>query len=134
MKLRLVREVLHKDYTMGTLYDEVGIVCATLEDAVRDKKVYGETAIPYGEYEVRVTISPRFKTPLPLLLNVPNFEGVRIHAGNTKDDTEGCILVGESFGELKGKPAILDSTGGYNEFREKAGGERITLTIVSAFH
>lgn len=105
MLLTLKRTYKGPEYTIGKLYINKEYFCDTLEDAIRKEKIYAETAIPFGKYEVTITYSPRFKKNLPLLLNVPNFEGVRIHSGNTKDDTEGCILVG--FNKAKGK--VLDS-------------------------
>tara|TARA_R110000744_G_scaffold55481_1_gene117264 strand:- start:361 stop:681 length:321 start_codon:yes stop_codon:yes gene_type:complete len=66
----------------------------TLEDVVREHKIWGETAIPAGVYEIEVTHSPRFKKPLPLIKRVEGFKGVRIHAGNYPEDTHGCPLVG----------------------------------------
>lgn len=104
-------------YTIGKMYIDGEYFCDTLEDRVRDinkngkfdngeVKVAGETAIPYGRYQVVVTMSPRFKRELPRLLNVPNFEGILIHRGNTASDTAGCILVGEN--KVKGK--VINST------------------------
>lgn len=67
----------------------------SLEDVERDKKVYGETAIPKGIYNVIVDMSTRFKKEMPHILNVKGFDGVRIHGGNTDADTLGCILIGK---------------------------------------
>lgn len=92
MKMVLKRHLTVGETTVGELYVDSKFVCYTVEDAVRDDKVYGRTAIPAGTYKVTVTYSPRFKKMLPLLLNVPGYEGVRIHSGNSAKDTEGCIL------------------------------------------
>lgn len=84
--------------------------CDTLEDQVRDltkeRKIPGRTAIPAGVYEIVVNVSPRFKRKLPRLLDVPGFDGILIHRGNTAEDTAGCILVGEN--RERGK--VINST------------------------
>ena len=98
MKLELYRE-RRDGYTPGRLFVDGVYFCDTLEDD--DKlsrglsKVPGETAIPSGTYRILMTVSPRFKELLPLLDGVPGFAGIRIHAGNSTQDTSGCILVGK---------------------------------------
>lgn len=98
MEILLQRETYSKDSTIGKLYIDGAFHCFTLEDAVRDKKIKNITAIPNGRYEVIINYSNRFKQLMPLLLAVPNYEGVRIHWGNYSTDTEGCILVGSTKG------------------------------------
>lgn len=63
---------------------------------ISETKVYGQTAIPTGEYQITITYSNRFKKLMPLLNNVPGFAGIRIHTGNTDKDSDGCILVGKN--------------------------------------
>lgn len=101
MELKLNRIFLGGSATIGELLVNDKYLCDTLENRVRPEgeKVYGETAIPEGMYEVKLTHSPRFKKILPEILNVPNFSGIRIHTGNSSKDTEGCILVGTWDGE-----------------------------------
>jgi hypothetical protein len=100
--LLLQRIALRPKYTIGKLYLNGVYFCDTIEDTVRDfkkdgsGKIYGETAIPYGKYRIKITWSQRFNKPLPLLLNVPFFNSIRIHGGNTEKDTHGCILVGKN--------------------------------------
>lgn len=96
MILDLKRKIFTDDSTIGELFIDGEFVCFTLEDKVRDVKVQNKTAIPYGKYEVIINFSNRFQKYMPLLLNVPNYAGVRIHPGNKSSDTEGCILVGSS--------------------------------------
>lgn len=108
MKLELYRKYRKNGYTIGLLYADGKFVCNTLEDTDRGLtsamserqiasiKVKGKTAIPTGIYPIIVTYSPRFKKQMPLLCNIQNFEGVRIHSGNTANDTEGCILCGKN--------------------------------------
>lgn len=96
MKMKLIRTDFGTDYTMGELWINDVFFCYTCEDEIRHNKVSGETAIPYGTYKVIINMSNRFRRELPLLLDVPGFAGIRIHTGNTDDDTEGCILVGKT--------------------------------------
>lgn len=123
MELVLTRIAKRPTYTIGKLYVDGKYVCDTLEDTDRglDKsmplskitstKVYGETAIPTGKYQVIVSYSNKFKQYMPLLLNVPGYEGIRIHSGNTAADTLGCILVGKNTQVGK----VLDSRNTYKQ-------------------
>ena len=115
MKLLLQRHVSTDECTTGDLYLNGQWYCYTLEDVVRKDKIKGKTAIPRGLYKVTVNWSSRFNRPLPLLLDVPKFVGVRIHTGNTADDTEGCILVGKALG----KDGIYKSKEAYNDLFER---------------
>jgi hypothetical protein len=94
MELRLEREPTVEERTFGRLFVDGTFYSHTLEDAIRDVKIPGRTAIPAGRYRLVITPSARFKRRLPLLLDVPGFAGVRIHPGNTTADTDGCILPG----------------------------------------
>lgn len=142
MKLRLERKYFKETYTIGNLYINGSFFSNTLEDKNRDvnkngkfdngeTKVYGETCIPFGTYKVILTMSPKFKRELPRLLNVPSFEGVLIHRGNTAKDSAGCILIGEN----KAVGKVLNSTP-YEERLVKmmknaiSRGEEITIEIV----
>ena len=123
MEIVVKRIALKPTYTIGKLYIDGEYFCDTLEDTVRDlnkngkfdngeKKVYGGTAIPYGKYEVKWTYSHRFKKYTPQLMNVPSFEGIRIHSGNSSKDSSGCLLLGEN--KQVGK--VLNSKATINKF------------------
>lgn len=94
LNLKLQRDTFTTNSTIGKLFVNGEFNCFTLEDIHRPKKIMHETCIDAGIYEVVITYSQRFKKMMPLLLNVPNFTGIRIHSGNTDEDTSGCILVG----------------------------------------
>ena len=138
MKLNLDRIKFTDNSTIGMLYVNGKFQCYTLEDRMREIegqhvsnwKVYGKTAIPRGTYKVIIDYSNRFKKELPRLLEVPGFEGVRIHSGNTSHDTEGCILVGTSMGEDRVNSSRI-AFNGLMELLDKAydSDEQITIEI-----
>ena len=113
MEITVKRKFKGNNYTIGSLYIDDKYFCDTLEDIDRGLtdnmtdsyistvKVVDQTAIPIGSYKVTITYSNRFQKLLPLINNVKGFSGIRIHSGNTKEDTSGCILVG--FNTEKGK-------------------------------
>jgi hypothetical protein len=152
MELKLKRIALRETYTIGRLYVDNHYFSDTIEDRVRDinkdgdlndageGKVYGKTAIPYGRYEITMKVqSPKYsqrasyawcKGYLPRLLNVPHFDGILIHAGNTADDSAGCLLVGEN--KVKGQ--VINSMATLKRLipilkHASDSGEKIWITI-----
>jgi hypothetical protein len=97
--LLLDRKWFTDQSTIGELFINGKFECFTLEDTVRQIKIATKTAIPQGRYQIIINFSNRFQKPMPLLVEVPGFEGIRIHAGNTAADTEGCLLVGQNMGQ-----------------------------------
>ena len=153
MKLLLKRIALRPTYTIGRLFIDGERFCDTCEDKVRDTnkdgdlldegegKVYAQTAIPYGTYDVTLNVqSPKYSTRkqyefckgyLPRLLDVPHFEGILIHIGNKPEDSAGCILVGEN----KVVGGLINSTATFKRLYERLKaacdrGEDIEIEIV----
>lgn len=152
MELNLKRKYKDPKYTIGDLYINDKLFCNTIEDTdrglkdsmtltdIKAKKVYGQTAIPAGTYEIDMnTVSPKFKNrswakpyggKLPRLIDVKGFDGVLIHVGNTAEDSLGCILVGKNT--AKGK--VKESTATFNKLmtlllKAHLKGETINLII-----
>lgn len=128
MKLRLLREPSSlAGATLGTLYINGVWECWTLEDEIQAVKVAGTTCIPAGTYIVQITPSQRFHRLMPQLIDVPGFEGIRIHAGNVTTDTNGCILVGQQ----RGVDMVLRSRLAFNALYDKLRSAEgpITITI-----
>lgn len=154
MKLFLARKYKKGTYTIGILSIDGKYFCETLEDTdrglkqtmslqeIREKKVYGETAIPAGEYTIKMDIlSPKYKAVpwynslckgfMPRLVGVPAFDGVLIHPGTTALDTLGCIIVGQN----KAKGKVLNSREIFKKLYAKLKaasdrGETITIKII----
>ncbi len=106
MRIKVIRHTFLKDRTIGTMYINGLRFCETLEDvdrglhqemeldAIKKIKVYGETAIPYGTYNLKMAYSPKYKKKMPLLENEPGYSGVLAHIGNIPSNSKGCLLVG----------------------------------------
>lgn len=136
MRMHLHRTAYFMGHTGGRLYIDGRLFCATIEDFYRSSgpKVPGETAIPYGTYNVSITFSGRFKKLLPILHDVPGFAGVRIHEGNTAADTAGCILVGQGDDKALEDGRVINSRVTMEMLMARiiaaeARGEEITITI-----
>ena len=148
MEILLKRIAKKSKYTIGKMYIDGQYICDTLEDAdrglnqnmsleeIKNKKVYGETAVPTGTYKVDMnTVSPKFKSrtwakpyggKLPRLVLVPGYDGVLIHPGNKAEDTLGCILVGEN----KAVGQVLNSQVTFKKVMSiLTKGTNITITI-----
>lgn len=152
MELKLKRIALRDTYTIGRLYVDNHYFSDTIEDVVRDLnkdgdlndvgegKIYGKTAIPYGRYEITMKVqSPKYsqrasyawcKGYLPRLLNVPHFEGILMHGGNSAEDSCGCLCVGEN--KVKGK--VINSMATLKKLvsilkHASDSGEKIWITI-----
>lgn len=141
MHLTAFREPSYGGATLSKLFNGFDFICDVLEDEVREIpgrpvaewKIPGKTAIPAGTYEIDICYSQRFGPQTLTLLNVPGFSAIRIHAGNTDKDTEGCLLVGVRLGKdaitmsratlLKIKDLILPAIG---------RGEKVTIEIINA--
>lgn len=139
MEILIERKYKKPLYSIGLMYIDGKFFCNTLEDTdrnltsdmmpkiIKQRKVHGKTAIPTGTYDVVMDYSPRFEKNLPHILGVRGFEGVRIHAGNTPEDTEGCILLGKN--DCVGR--VSNSGATCNKFYHllNAAGGRARLTI-----
>lgn len=148
MKLLLKRIAKKANYTIGNLYINGEWFSNTLEDTdrgltqsmsleeIKKKKIYGKTAIPTGTYQIDMnTVSPKFKNrawakpyegKIPRLIDVPGYEGVLLHPGNSEEDSLGCVLVGKN--KVKGK--VVESQATFHklmkELKEK---NNIIITI-----
>lgn len=141
MNILLKRIAKRDKYTIGKLYINGTYFCDTIEDKDRGLtqqmsnteiskiKVYAQTAIPTGKYQIVMTYSSKFKKVMPLLLNVPGFAGIRIHSGNTADDTEGCIITGQNkvVGKVINSRVTTDKL--YSIIKEACIKEKVYITI-----
>lgn len=138
MDIVMKRHFAVGDATIGTMTIGADFTCYTLEDVIRDTKVWGKTAIPAGTFPVLLCESPRFSDSyekkgcgriVPLLDGVPGYTGVRIHIGNIAEHTHGCILVGDSWD--KKSPSIGGSTSAFKRLMKvlKPGDGSVRILI-----
>jgi hypothetical protein len=143
MKLLLKRIYFSPTYTIGKLFIDGKYFADTIEDVNRDlnkdgdlldsgeSKVYAQTCIPFGTYDVIVNRSPKMKRDLPRLLNVPHFEGILIHRGSSEKSSAGCIIIGENkvVGKVINSVKYEDALVAVLKHAQN-GGEKITIEII----
>lgn len=127
-KLTLKRINSSRECVLGVLELDDKEICKTLELPWRDNQK-GISCIPAGEYKLSPYPSSRFGE-VYIVNDVPNRTGILIHTGNTADDIQGCILVGDSYGKLNGKKAVLNSRQAFNLLKETLGEEEYLLNVV----
>jgi hypothetical protein len=143
MKLTVLRYYDDGETTSGLLFIDGKFECYTCEDQHRDKKVMGDTRIPSREYQLGLRTEgghhERYSKKFPKdhvgmlhVLDVPGFEYILIHIGNTEADTAGCLLVGNQITK-EGK--LVDSTGAYESMYKKVApklksGEKVTINYL----
>lgn len=145
MIINVKRKIFNPNNTISEVYIDGEFFGNILEDTdrgldskqpleeIKKKKVYGETAIPTGTYEVVISWSNRFNQYLPLLVNVPGYDGIRIHPGNTEVDSLGCLLPGKISPD---KHKVLQSRITFNKLfsliKTAAKKEKIFISIESS--
>lgn len=144
MELTLYRYDFKPKYAQGLLFLNGNFFCDTIEDEVRDAKILGETAIPYGRFKIELRkrggLNTKYKGRYPdmhkgmlWLREVPNFKYIYIHTGNDPGDTEGCILIGN-----KSSPGVVsNSVSTYKRLYPilaEAIDDEVFITIVKDIH
>ena len=137
MHIHAHRNVFTDESTISMVTVNDDFVCNLLEDTDRrledgNQKVYGRTAIPRGFYEIKMDYSPKYKRNMPHVLDVPQYEGIRIHPGNKADDTEGCLIPG--YYDDTRKDWVSNSKVAYEKLLSMmlnawTAGEKVTLEI-----
>lgn len=136
--IRVERFLHHPDCEISRVYVDGVYFCFAIEDAWRTTKIPGQTCIPAGTYALGTRWSPKFSPKyqheMIWVRDVPGFQYILIHTGNTVDDTEGCLIIGDKIGVLNGKDAVLNSRATYLRFYDRviaaiqAGGQHIEYT------
>jgi hypothetical protein len=138
--IKVERFLHHPDCEIGRVYINGEYFCFSIEDASRTTKIKGETCIPVGQYPLNIRFSPRFSKAynhdMIWVQNVPGFEFILIHWGNTISDTEGCLIIGDKIGVVNQKDAVLNSRATYLKFYDrvinqiKLGGQSIEYSAI----
>lgn len=144
MEITVKRPNTNLDATVSELYIDGVFFSHVVEDKdrglfatmpleeIKAKKVWGKTCIPYGRYEVVISYSNRFQKMLPLLMNVPGYLGIRIHPGNTAEDTDGCLCPGIKSSELTVRTSRVTFSKLFSLIQKALKKEKVHINIVQS--